>query len=92
MTGFCRAVFYLVVLLYAVALFLFLSGTFGWFGVEQDPLAGVFLIPLGLPWNLLVDLLPEPVWPWAAAAAPVINILILRGLCLAAGWRRDRTG
>ncbi|WP_245829303.1 hypothetical protein [Novosphingobium mathurense] len=41
--------------LYAFALLIFLIGTFGWFGQETDPLSGVFLIPLGLPWNLLGD-------------------------------------
>ena len=41
--------------LYAVAFVLFLIGTFGWFGQERDPLSGVFLMPLGLPWNLLAD-------------------------------------
>ncbi|MCJ2178586.1 hypothetical protein [Novosphingobium album (ex Hu et al. 2023)] len=41
--------------LYAGAFLLFLMGTFGWFGQDKDPLSGVFLIPLGLPWNLLAD-------------------------------------
>lgn len=48
-------VFIVSVTLYALALFLLAVGTFGWFGQEQDPLSGVFLLPLGLPWNLLVD-------------------------------------
>lgn len=41
--------------LYGAAFLLFLIGTYGWFGQEKGPLAGVFLIPLGLPWNLLAD-------------------------------------
>ncbi len=90
MNGFCRAVVLVFAALYAVALCLFLAGTFGWFGVDPDPLAGVFLIPLGWPWNFLVDLLPEPLWPWAAAASPLVNLLILRGFCMAIGGTRRR--
>lgn len=66
--------------LYVVALFLFLVGTFGWFGSETGPLAGVFLVPLGLPWNRFVDLFPELLWPWLAAATPMLNIAIFLGL------------
>ena len=90
MSGVCRAVVYIFAALYVVALALYLAGTFGWFGVEPDPLAGVFLIPLGWPWVFLVDFLPEPLWPWAAAAAPLLNLLILRGLCMAIGGARRR--
>jgi hypothetical protein len=52
-------------------------GTFGLLGSERGPLAGVFLVPLGLPWNLLIDAFPEPWWPWLAAAAPLINAMCL---------------
>ncbi len=71
------------VVLYVAALLLFLTGTFGWFGQEQDPLAGVFLLPLGLPWNLLTGALPE--WPrlLAALLAPCVNILVI-------AWIRGR--
>ncbi len=48
-------VFWIFFILYSVAVVLFLIGTFGWFGQEPDPLAGVFLMPLGLPWNLIGD-------------------------------------
>ncbi len=70
-----------LVLLYVLAFLLFLIGTFGWFGQPRDPLAGVFLIPLGLPWNQLIDALPDPLRAWAAAGAPLVNIAILAGLC-----------
>jgi hypothetical protein len=63
---------------YLAALILFSIGLFGLFGAEQDPLAGVFLIPLGLPWNFLADALPAPVQPAAAVLAPLINLFILR--------------
>jgi len=43
------------VALYSIALVLLAIGTFGWLGQKQDPLSGVFLVPLGLPWNLVAD-------------------------------------
>ena len=64
-------------LLYAVALGLFLIGNFGLFGNEPDPLAAVFLMPLGMPWNFWIDLFPESTWPWLAAAAPSLNCAAL---------------
>ncbi|MBS8228712.1 hypothetical protein [Vannielia litorea] len=69
--------------LYVAALALFLIGTYGWFGQEQDPLAGVFLLPLGLPWNLMTGALPEAPRLWAALLAPVLNIVLLVAL---RGW------
>jgi hypothetical protein len=48
---------------YLAALAIFAIGTFGLFGQPQDPLAGVFLVPLGWPWNRLVDRAPERLWP-----------------------------
>lgn len=68
-------------ILYALAFSLFLIGTNGWFGSPQGPLAGVFLVPLGLPWNLWLDGLPESLRPGAAVAAPALNLLLLWGLC-----------
>lgn len=81
MASLCKWVVRVFALLYAFALFIFLTGTFGWFGQEQDPLSAVYLLPLGLPWNLWLDGLPETVTPWAAAAAPMMNILVLSLLC-----------
>jgi len=71
-------------LLYAAAFALFLIGTYGWFGSPQGPLAGVFLMPLGLPWILWLDALPESLRLAAAVAAPALNLLLLWGLCR---WR-----
>ncbi len=50
--GLCRIVVLAFVVLYVSALALLAIGTFGWFGQERDPLSGVGLIPLGLPWTL----------------------------------------
>lgn len=69
---------------YAAALLLLAIGTFGWLGQERDPLAAIFLLPLGLPWNLLADRAGIS-GPVAVIVAPLINIAI--GYAL---WRRFR--
>ncbi len=68
--------------LYAFALLLFLIGNFGWFGQEKDPLSGVFLMPLGLPWNILADRVGVPGLA-SGLLAPAINAGILYWL-----WKR----
>lgn len=87
MSRVCRIGLWAFAALYAVALALLVVGTFGLFGQERDPLSGVFLIPLGLPWNRLVDLFPEAFWPWLAAGTPLLNLLLLAWLCR---WLRAR--
>ncbi len=64
-------------LLWAGAAFLFLVGTYGWFGQERDPLSGVFLLPLGMPWILAIGAAPEAARPWLALAAPGLTLAIL---------------
>lgn len=66
--------------LYIVAVALLTVGTFGWFGQEQDPLSGVFLLPLGLPWNVLGDKLGFAS-PALLIAAPLVNAVLLYALC-----------
>ena len=68
--------------LYAIALALLLVGTFGLFGQERDPLAGIFLVPLGLPWNLIGDRIGLAD-AWLGILAPAINAAILFWI-----WRR----
>ena len=77
----CNLVLFVFATLYVVALGLLLIGTFGLFGNDRDPLSGVFLIPLGLPWNQLIDWAPERLWPWLAAGAPAVNLLLLFTIC-----------
>lgn len=77
----CRFVLRAFILAYVLALLLFLIGFFGWFGSDQGPLAGVFLIPLGLPWNQLLDWSPDRLRAVLAAAAPLLNLAILQALC-----------
>ena len=75
-------IFLIFVILYAIALFLLMVGTFGWFGQETDPLSGIFLLPLGLPWNLLADRIGISGIA-VGLLAPAINAAILFWL-----WRR----
>lgn len=62
---------------YVLALGIFLVGTYGLFGAETDPLSGIYLIPLGMPWVLLADYLPASVSSGFAIVAPVINLFML---------------
>ena len=89
MTRFCRIVTAGFGLLYLAALGLFLVGTFGLFRSERDPLAAVFLVPLGLPWIRLLYGVAQPLLPWLAALSPLLNLAILVATCrLTAGKRR----
>ena len=83
----CSLVVIAFSVLYALAVGLFMIGTFGLFGSPSGPLAGVFLVPLGLPWNLVLDVFPEPLWPTLAALAPALNLIILVLIC---GWGARR--
>lgn len=74
------ALFWLFLVAYFCALAIFAIGALGLFGQGQDPLAGIYLIPLGIPWNRFIDIAPEPTWPWLAAAAPLVNLAILLAL------------
>jgi len=77
----CKWVFWLFAAFYALALALLIIGTFGLFSQDSGPLSGIFLIPIGMPWGLLVDWAPEPMWPWLAALAPAINLWLIAMLC-----------
>jgi len=73
-----RLLFWLIAGLYVIALLLFAVGTFGWFGQERDPLAPVFLVPLGLPWNRWLGGATDGLGPFLAAISPMVNLLIIR--------------
>ncbi|MEH6547570.1 MAG: hypothetical protein V7701_14125 [Sneathiella sp.] len=75
----CRFLVIAFAILYAVALGLFLVGTFGWFGQDTGPLAGIFLIPLGLPWSLIE--VPDAMLMPVAIGAPLLNLIILWVIC-----------
>ena len=78
----CRIIPRAFLTAYILALAALIVGTLGLFGQDRDPLSGVFLIPLGMPWNRLIELFPGVFWPWFAAAVPALNYLILRQVCL----------
>ncbi|MCI5112138.1 MAG: hypothetical protein MRY75_16450 [Marivita sp.] len=81
MASACRWIVRIAWAYYLGALALLLIGTFGLFGQERDPLSAVFLIPIGVPWIFWLDGLSETLKPWAAAFAPVLNLIILGTLC-----------
>ena len=85
----CRFVTVAFAVLTACALGLFAIGTLGLFGAERDPLSAVFLLPLGLPWNLFIDSSPDALRPWLAATAPLLNLLTLWACCRALHRRRS---
>ncbi|WP_292025489.1 hypothetical protein [Maritimibacter sp. UBA3975] len=84
----CRIVINLFAIAYLVALVLLAIGTFGLLGQEEDPLSGVFLLPLGLPWNLMIDPGDGRALVWVAILAPLVNVAILIVLCRFIGKRR----
>ena len=86
----CKIVVGLFAALWVFAIVILLIGQFGLFGQERDPLAGVFLVPLGLPWNLFIDVAPEASWPWLAALVPLINLVLLSAICRFLGNRTAR--
>ncbi|MEH6526571.1 MAG: hypothetical protein V7723_10910 [Sneathiella sp.] len=75
----CRFLVITFAILYAVALGLFLIGTYGWFGQDTGPLAGIFLIPLGLPWSLIE--VPDAMLLPVAVGSPFLNLIILWVIC-----------
>ena len=77
----CRYILIGFAVLYALAVGLFIIGTFGLFGSPSGPLAGVFLVPLGVPWNRMLGVFREPLWPTLAALAPAVNLIILMVIC-----------
>ena len=91
MRSLCKIATLAFLAIYLLALAAFAIGTFGLFGAETDPLSGVYLIPLGLPWNRFADHAPEPLWPWLAAAAPAINLAIIALACRFIRRRLHRT-
>ena len=86
----CKIIVGLFGLLWLLAIAILLIGQFGLFGQERDPLAGVFLIPLGFPWNRFIDIAPEASWPWLATAIPLVNLLLLWSICRFLGNRHTK--
>ena len=92
MSRVCRFLLFGFLLLYLAALALLAIGTFGLFGSERGPLAGVFLVPLGLPWILLIDFFPDALHPWLGAGAPLANLFAIWLVCRAIRGGRAASG
>jgi hypothetical protein len=88
----CRWTLGLLAVAYVLALGIGLTGTFGWFGQEQDPLSWVFVVLLGQPWVAWIGNLPDSVRPWLAALCPLLNLMLLAALCRVLPARRQGAG
>ena len=77
----CKTTIWVFIVLWSGATFLFATGTFGWFGQPRDPLSGVYLLPLGLPWVLAIEFVPENSKSVFGVLAPLANLAILMILC-----------
>ncbi len=83
----CRGVLAVYLVLYLLALLLLVVGTFGLFGSPEGPLAGVFVVILGLPWTSMLDSVPGALGTSAAVLAPALNAALLALLCRLGGRR-----
>lgn len=90
MAAHCRWAVGLFALAYVLALFIGLTGTFGWFGQDRDPLSWVFVIILGQPWVGWIGGVSDPLRPWLAGLAPLINLTLLAALCRVPALARRR--
>ena len=77
----CQIILIGFAVLYGLALGLFVIGTYGLFGSPSGPLAGIYLVPLGLPWTQMISAFPERLWPWLGILAPALNLLIVLLIC-----------
>ena len=84
----CRTVVIVFAALYLAALCLLAIGTFGLFDQERDPLSAAFLIPMGLPWVMLLDNLPETLRMTSAILAPLLNLILVAVICNIFGKNR----
>jgi hypothetical protein len=53
----------------------------GWFGFAPAPLAGVFLVVIGLPWTLAAAWFPDHLQPLVGALAPCATLIMLWTYC-----------
>lgn len=85
----CRMTVQAFGLLYLAVLALQAITALAWFGFAPAPLAGVFLVVIGLPWTLAAAWFPDHLQPLVAALAPLVTLAILWTYC---HWprRRDR--
>lgn len=77
----CRIIIWIFGAAYLFGLAMLAVGTFGLFGQPQDPLSGLFLMPLGLPWIMLSDYVPVGARLAFALLAPALNLALLVWAC-----------
>lgn len=68
-------------LLYLAVLAMQGIAALGWFGFAPKPLAGVFLVVIGLPWTLAAAWFPDGLQPLVAALAPLVTLVLLWTHC-----------
>ncbi len=81
MQTFCTIAIAVFATAYLIALGLLVIGTFGLFGSPSGPLAGIFLVPLGVPWIYMFDGVSENLKPWVGILAPGLNLALLWLIC-----------
>ena len=59
MTSFLKIIAFIYLLFGIASLLMVPAGLYEWFGIEQDPLSGVFALLLALPWTLSLNLFKE---------------------------------
>ena len=70
-----------------MALFLLAGETWGWLSAYRDPLSGMFLMPLGMPWTFFIGPVGkfDPFGGVSPAVlvmlAPAVNLAILFSIC-----------
>jgi hypothetical protein len=82
----CRIVIIGFAVLWFLSLVILAIGTFGWFGQEQDPLSGVYVVLLGSPWIQFIGS-AGMASPLVGIVAPVVNLLCLVLACRIFGSR-----
>lgn len=83
----CRMIVRGFALLYLAVLAYTGISALGWFDFAPRPLAGVFLVVIGLPWTLAAVWFPDPLQPLVAALAPLVTLILLWTWC---HWPRRR--
>lgn len=83
----CRMTVRAFGLLYIAVLTLQGISWLGLFGFAPKPLAGVFLVVIGLPWTLAAAWFPDALQPLVAALAPLATLVLLWTYC---HWPRRR--
>ena len=83
----CRMVVRAFGLLYLSALAFTGINALGWFGFAPAPLAGVFLVVIGLPWTLAAAWFPDQLQPLVAVLAPLVTLVLMWTYC---HWPRRR--